>query len=411
MNNRNLSIQSLAVLLLLLLTTACGSVGTRAPQDRYVVVLSCDGFRDSYMDSFDTPHLRRLAARGVRGEFIPCFPTVTFPNHYSMATGLHPNNHGLVNNTFWDRKSDKKYSLGDRNAVEDPTFYFGEPIWTTAEKQGIRSASYFWVGSETAINGHQPTRWKKFDAKVPFEVRADSVLAWMNLPAAERPRLIMWYLDEPDHTGHGKGTDSPQTAKMVARVDSVIGYFYDKMQTLPYADRVDFIVVSDHGMANYYPDRYVNLNDYLNRSDFDFVTEGVPSLLYLKDPSKRGEILAKLEQVPHIKAYAREEVPAHLKYGSNPRIGDIVVIPEIGTMVQFREKGVARTGAAHGYDNVEPAMHALFVACGPGFRHQSRKLKAVPNITLYPLICKLLGIRPAKNDANPGDVMILQGRR
>ena len=158
--------------------------------DRYVVVLSLDGFRDDYQTRANTPNLDAIDREGLSGSFRPCYPSLTFPNHYAMATGLHPDHHGIIGNEFWDEQGNR-YALGDRKSVENPAFYQGEPLWNTAKRQGVHTASFYWVGSETKINGSQPDRWKKYDSKVPFRDRADSVLTWLNLPAPERPHLIM----------------------------------------------------------------------------------------------------------------------------------------------------------------------------------------------------------------------------
>lgn len=391
-----------AIVLALFLTFIIGGCASfnKTRTDRYVVVLSCDGFRTSYLDSFPTPSLHLLAQQGLQSEFIPCFPSLTFANHYSMATGLYPDHHGLVSNRFYDSTLKKRYAISDRKAVEDPIFYGGEPLWNTAARQGLRTAAYFWVGSETAINGRWPHVWKKYDASVSFQARADSVISWLQLQKNKRPRLVMWYLDQPDHAGHRHGPNGAETRRQVQRVDSVIGYFYNRLKELPIANKVDFLIVSDHGMAALDTTRYVNLNDYLHPSTFEAVIEGVPAMLYLKDKSKVTAVLDTLQKVPHVRCYAREQLPQRLKYGTHNRVGDIVIIPEIGGMVQFRNKNNPLTGGAHGYDNQLPEMRAIFIAVGPDFKPNS-KHAAVPNITLYPLVCKLLGIQPAHTDASP----------
>lgn len=183
----------LAFVSFFVLWVGMGCVPSKAPKERYVVVLSMDGFRSEYPSRAHTPTLDSLASVGVRSVFRPCFPSVTFPNHYSMATGLHPDHHGLVSNSFYDMKLDSVYRMGNL----DPRFFGGEPIWNTAERQGIRTAPFYWVGSEVPLTGGQPSIWKTFDKSVSFSSRADSVIAWLRLPEAIRPHLIMWYMEEP----------------------------------------------------------------------------------------------------------------------------------------------------------------------------------------------------------------------
>lgn len=383
-----LMVASLASLLYVSLSGCASS----KKQDRYVVVLSMDGFRSDYDDRAHTPTLDSLAAVGVKSTFRPSFPSVTFPNHYSMATGLHPDHHGLVNNFFYDAELDSVYRMGNL----DPRFYGGEPIWNTAEKQGVHAASFFWVGSEVPVGGMQPSLWKKFDKSVSFLDRADSVIAWLQLPEKERPHLIMWYIEEPDGIGHVCTPDSSATLSKVEELDAVLNHFFTEARRLPQFDQIDFIVLSDHGMATFYPENYVNLNDYLPRDSFDYVFDGVPTLLYPKK-TYIDSAYAILQKVPHITVWKKNEIPANYVYGSNPRIGDLVVMPAIGTYVQFRSESRPRYAATHGYDNFAPEMEAIFYAAGPSFK-KGAEVPAMANVNLYLLIARLLHLQPAPND-------------
>ena len=374
-----------------------------AQKDRYVVVLSLDGFRPDYLDKAHTPTLDSLARVGVRSTLRPCFPSVTFPNHYSLATGLHPNNHGIVNNSFYDSKLDAVYRISDRDAVENPDFYLGEPIWNTAEKQGVRTASYFWVGSETAIQGMQPSIWKKFDSSVPYKNRADSVVAWLQLPEAIRPHLIMWYIEEPDAARHNYTPDSVATYRKVEQLDSVLHHFFTEARKLEQFEQIDFIVLSDHGMATYYPENYVNLNDYLPIDSFYHVFDGTPALLYPKE-TYLETAYEKLQSIPNVTVYKRDKLPEKFVYGSNPRIADLVVLPNIGTLVQFRAESVPKLGGAHGYDNFAAEMEAIFFAAGPSFK-RGEEFPTMANVNIYPLIALLLDLEPAKND---GDIEVVK---
>lgn len=388
--NMNRFLFFLAGSLISLLSLTIGGCTSPEKPDRYVVVLSMDGFRSDYDDRAHTPTLDSLARAGVKSAFRPCFPSVTFPNHYSMATGLHPDHHGLVNNFFYDARLDSVYRMGNL----DPRFYGGEPIWSTAEKQGVKAASFFWVGSE--VPGKQPSRWKKFDKSVSFRDRADSVIAWLRLPEEERPRLVMWYMEEPDGIGHVCTPDSSATLSKVEELDAVLHHFFNEARKLPQFDRIDFIVLSDHGMATFYPEKYVNLNDYLPRDSFDYVFDGVPTLLYPK-PGYTDSAYAILQRVPHITVWKRQEIPEKYVYGSNPRIGALVVMPAIGTYVQFRSESRPRYAATHGYDNFAPEMEAIFYAAGPSFKKRA-EVPAMANVNLYLLIARLLGLKPAPND-------------
>ena len=273
-NNR---IEFLLVSFFCICSLAFTGCQTKKRSDRYVVVLSMDGFRSDYPSRAHTPTLDSLANVGVRSTFRPCYPSVTFPNHYSMATGLHPDHHGLVNNFFYDAELDSSYRMGNL----DPRFYGGEPIWNTAERQGVRTASFYWVGSEVPLASGQPSIWKPFDKSVSFSDRADSVISWLKLPEDIRPHLIMWYMEEPDAIGHSATPDSSATLDVVENLDKVLNHFFTEARKLDIFDKIDFIVLSDHGMATYYPERYVNLNDYLPDS-FDYVFDGCSYIYYIR---------------------------------------------------------------------------------------------------------------------------------
>ncbi len=389
-----------AIFILNLSFTSCSS---KKQIGEYVVVLSLDGFRSDYREKAHIPTLDSISRVGVKSTFRPCFPSVTFSNHYSMATGLHPDHHGLVNNFFYAPDLDKIYRLGDNNAVTNPDFYGGEPIWNTAEKQGVRSASFFWVGSEAPVQGMQPSICKTYDKSVPYKNRADSVIAWLQLPEKIRPRLIMWYIEEPDGIGHRATPDSSATYAMVEHLDSVVNYFFTNARKLKDFKKIDFIILSDHGMATYYPENYVNLNDYLPRDSFDYVFDGVPTLLYTK-PSYVNTAMEILQKVPHIKAYKKADVPEKFVYGKNERVGDIVVIPDIGTYLHFRPESRLFKGATHGYDNFTPEMEAIFYATGPSFQ-KNVELPTMANVNLYLIISELLKLQPAPND---GEIEIVR---
>ncbi|WP_099463511.1 alkaline phosphatase family protein [Parabacteroides provencensis] len=379
----------------LLICFLCSCKPTVSSSDRYVVVLSMDGFRSDYPSRANTPTLDSLANVGVRSTFRPCFPSVTFPNHYAMATGLHPDHNGLINNFFYAPDVDSIYRMGDLTSF----FYGGEPIWNTAEKQGVRAASFYWVGSEVPVHGMQPSIWKKFDKSVSFSERADSVISWLRLPEADRPHLIMWYMEEPDAIGHYSTPDSSATLEKVEELDGVLNHFFTEARKLDVFDKIDFVVLSDHGMATYYPENYVNLIDYLPLDSFEYVFDGVPTLLYPKK-TYLDSAYAILKQVPHITVWKKDEIPSKYIYGSNPRIGDLVVLPDIGSYVHFREKKITPyKGATHGYDNFAPEMEAIFYAAGPSFKKHV-EVPTMANVNLYLLITRLLGIQPAPNDGD-----------
>ena len=389
--------------LLLILLTGCASsrkahVSATPDGKQYVVILSMDAFRWDLAGRSHTPTLDSLARAGTYAEIYPVYPSNTFPSHYAMATGLHPDHHGVVNNNFYDRKIGRKLSVFDAEDVRLPGFWSGEPIWNTAEKQGVRTASFYWVGSEYPIQGRRPSIWKPFDKNVPFSDRADSVIAWLQLPEEVRPHLIMWYMEEPDGVGHRATPDSSATLSTVEHLDRILGDFFAEARRLDIFDQIDFIVLSDHGMATYYPENYVNLNDYLPRDSFDYVFDGVPTLLYPK-PTYTDSAYAILKRVPRVTVWRKNEIPEKFVYGKNPRIGDLFVLPDIGTYLQFRPESCPVFAATHGYDNFAPEMEAIFYAAGPSFK-QNVELPVMANVNLYLIIARLLDLQPAPNDGD-----------
>jgi len=288
--------------------------------DGYVLLISLDGFRWDYPNMYNTPNIDAFGRSGVRAQsLISCYPSKTFPNHYSIATGLHPDHHGIVNNSFYD--SDLGYyRLGDRMSVENGKFYGGEPIWVTAEKQGIKTASFYWVGSEAPIQGIQPTYWKRYDQKISFVQRVDTVIKWFTLPIEKRPQLVTFYYHEPDWVSHDFGPVSPQTQKVVEQLDSLIGYFLNRLAELPIAGNLNIIILSDHGMTAISSARVVNLSEYFSKDIFKYISGGNPVYTLQPKPEHYREVLAKLKSIPHLKVWERNKIPKRYIYGNNPRI-------------------------------------------------------------------------------------------
>ncbi len=318
-----------------------------------------------------------------------------------MATGLYPNNHGIVANTFY-LPNGERYKLGDRKSVEDPKFYSGEPLWNVARKQGLHSASYFWVGSETAVGGMQPNIWKRYNYRDKFISRADSVISWLRLSEEKRPHLIMWYLSEPDHNGHTYGPKAKETKASIEEVDAVVGHFRRELSKLPIAKKVDFIVVADHGMAKFNYEHSINLADYIKEDDVEHIATGPFTHIYPKK-GKEQEVYEALKNIPYAKVYLKSKLPKRLHFGTSDRIGEVVVIADLGSVIYFKPNFKGKyyhLSAGHGFDNKESQMQAVFKAVGPSFQAGRVVKDAIPNITIYPLVCDILGLKAPKNDAD-----------
>jgi predicted AlkP superfamily pyrophosphatase or phosphodiesterase len=383
-----------------------------------VVLIALDGFRADYLDRYDAPNLRALAAHGVRARWMsPVFPSLTFPNLYTIVTGLYPAHHGIVNNTFVDPASGRPFRISDTLALRESRWFGGEPLWVTAEKQGVRAGTFFWVGSEAAIDGVRPTFWKAFDNAFPKAARVDTALAWLTREDSLRPRFVTLYFSDVDRAGHTYGPDAPETRAAVLAVDSAIGWLRAGIARLGLADRVNVIVVADHGMAPLSPERTLVLEDYIDTASVTIVSTGEVIGLNPRD-GDRARLVAALRRVPHLEVYDKDSVPARWHYGANPRIPAVVGAMEEGwelvsrRVAAQRQSGERPFRGSHGYDDQAPLMRALFVAEGPAFR-QGAIVEPFRNIHVYDLVCGILGLTPAPNDGSPDSTraMLKAGNR
>jgi alkaline phosphatase D len=370
--------------------------GPNAPQQLskpYVILVSLDGFRYDYAKRYHAEHLLALAAEGASAPegMLPAYPSITFPNHYTIVTGLYPEHHGIVANSFYDPGRKETYSYHDSKSVTDGTWYGGTPLWVLAEQQGMRSASFFWVGSEADIQGVRPTYYLKFDGTFPNQKRVEQVLAWLRLPAEKRPHMITLYFSDTDTAGHRFGPDSSQVADAVHELDREIGKLMDgiKESKLP----VDLIVLADHGMAEL-KGAPIDLDHYgLNPSSFAPI---VGLALYPKsDADAQKAYEAMRGKSDKFAVYRRAQVPAYLHFDSNAREGDPVVVangPYFITVAANLSGPEHAPVGAHGFDATRmPEMRALFVAAGPDIR-PGVVLEPFENVDVYPLVAKILGL-------------------
>ena len=377
-----------------------GTGGTNAIHQQskpYLILISIDGFRWDYMDRHPTPNMDWIAATGTKAErLLPVFPTLTFPNHYSIATGLYPDHHGLVANDFPDPERDIWYSLKKRETVEDPRFYAGEPIWVTAETQGMVAASFFFVGTEAPVKGVYPTHWRSYDEKITGEDRVDQVLTWLTEPEQNRPHIYTLYFEDVDNYSHWYGPGSQENIEAISRVDGYIGRLLNGLEKLPFADRINIILLSDHGQGAFLedPQAYV-LADHVNLDDTAIIEGGSYLFLHLDrdDTDRAAKIVATVNNSwEHGQAYLPEDTPAQWHVGNNPRFPDVILMPEAGYAVLSTEGKAGKiTAGDHGWVPENPDMHGFFVACGPNIT-PGLSLGPVSNIDVYPLMLSILGL-------------------
>lgn len=366
----------------------------------YVVMLSLDGFRWDYTQKVETPNFDRLVNEGVHAASLkPCYPSKTFPNHYSMATGLYPDHHGIVQNNFYDPVGNKLFDLSNREAVGDSTFWGGEPIWATAERQGVRAASYFWVGTETNSN-YQPHDRKMYDEDLLFENRIDSVINWLRRPKNERPHLVLFYYHQPDGVGHQYGPESQEVVDMVKALDAYVGQFLDKLEAAEteLGIKVNIIVTSDHGMGAIKRNQTLVLSSLIDTSRLIRVQGGNPVFMISPDEDYKEELLEVLGQTQGLKVWRKEELPPHYHYGTHPRVESIIVEADRGWGLQMKPgRSGSYSKGTHGYDPQNTDMHGIFYARGPAFK-QGYSQESFENVNLYPLIAHILNLKPAQTD-------------
>jgi predicted AlkP superfamily pyrophosphatase or phosphodiesterase len=377
------------------------------PPKPILILVSFDAWRWDYFDRTKSPNLHALAARGVRSEgLIPAFPSKTFPNHYTIVTGLYPAHHGIVSNNMWDDAIGEKFTMSSATA-KDPRWWAGEPLWVTAIKQGQRASSMFWPGAEVEIGGVRPTDWLPFDDSFPSADRVKQVLTWLSRPEAQRPQFITLYFSDVDTVGHTDGPNSQATIDAAERLDGQLGDLIAGIKARGLIDRTNIIIVSDHGMSQLALDRKIFLDDYVDLSTVN-VVDWSPVLQIAPKTGTVDDLYKKLRgRHPALTVYRRDEVPADLHFAGNSRIQPIIALADDGwaitTRAKFAEanaKGDSRlTGGEHGYDGRFLSMHGLFVAAGPGVR-QGAVIPEVENIHIYELMCRMLGLKPAKNDGD-----------
>ncbi len=392
-------------LLILVMAGSCRK-SEEGTLDTYVVVVSFDGFRWDYPDLYETPNFDDMALQGVKADhLVSSFPTKTFPNHYTLATGLYPDHHGIINNSFYAPDLDGIYRIGDREMVTNPDAYFGEPIWVTAEKQGVKSGSYFWVGSEAAIMGISPSYWYTYDGDVPYLSRVDQAIKWLKMPLSERPGLVFLYFDEPDGIGHHYGPEHEETGEVVTYIDSVLGYLRSEISSLEYGELVNLIVLSDHGMGPISPDKYVNLEEHIEEEWTISVIGGNPLYLIQPEEGCADSITTALNSVEGVSSWQKDDIPTRLHYGTSPRFPGIVVVADSTWSIGTRPDPSGYSGGAHGYDNAFTDMNTIFYAEGPAFKEN---YSAVPfsNVEVYGIIAHILGLDPAVTD---GDLARVNG--
>jgi predicted AlkP superfamily pyrophosphatase or phosphodiesterase len=399
-----------AGLVSLLILAACSTYpppATDAGGSRSLLLVSLDGTHPDMLGRGDTPNLDRLAREGVRAEaMIPSYPSLTFPNHYTLVTGLRPDRHGIIHNTMRDEALGR-FQLNDRDAVGDGRWWGGEPLWVGAERAGLPTATLSWPGSEAAIGGVRPTRWHEYDEERPIDLRVDMVAAWLAEPAATRPRLVTLYFEHVDSAAHAHGPRSQEARHSLRAIDAGIGRLVARLEAAGVFDDTDIVVVSDHGMAEVPEGQALAIEDMVAPEIAEAVSPGQVVGFIPREGRIADAERALLGRHAHYECWRKHEMPAHWRYGSHPRVPPIVCQMDRGWDALLARNLARRPPGmrgSHGYDPAEPDMRAIFIARGPSFR-EGLRIPPFENIDVYPLLARLIGVPPAPNDGNPATLL------
>jgi predicted AlkP superfamily pyrophosphatase or phosphodiesterase len=369
----------------------------------YLILISLDGFRWDYVDKYAPPNISNFIKNGVKSaSLIPSFPSKTFPNHYTIATGMYPDKHGIIGNSFYSHKNDAFYKIRDRKMVTDGSFYEGSPIWVQADKEKMVSASYFFVGSEANIQGRKPTYYYEYDGSVKNETRVTQALNWLAMPKKERPHMISLYFSDMDDVGHKYGPENEsEIKKALFKLDTNLGNLFKgvKATGLP----VNIMIVSDHGMTTVSNKNYISIEKVTNNSLYTVINNGaIVNILPKKDVSIDSIIQFLKTKEDNFKVYKTENTPGFEYTPKNKDWGAVQVIPDFGyyflapKAISSKLKMTNTTSGVHGYDPKYKDMHGIFYANGPAFK-KDYVTSSLKNIHLYPIMCKILGLKTPSN--------------
>ena len=401
---RNLPALSLATIIISLLA-ACQPAPADPVEQRPapLLLISIDGFRHDYFELIDSPNLDRLIDEGLHADSLHhVFPTKTFPTHYTLVTGRYPGTHGVVANSMWDPERDARFSLGDRTAVGDGYWYQdGEPIWVTAENQGLTSATFFWPGSEAKIHRVRPSHWRPYDASVPHTERIEQVLEWASMADDERPDLMTLYFSRVDSLGHSRGPAAPAVLQAAEALDAELGTLFEGLERLDLFDAMNIILVSDHGMTAVDIERYIRLDDYLDLSKVHVSDWGPAAQIWATGMEVDAIVRALDGTHPRLRVWARTDIPGRYRFGSHHRVPDVLAEADPGWMISSSPFLAQRQPprGMHGWDPAHGEQHGIFVARGPAFTRGTRS-PAMRSIDVYALLTDLLDLEPADHEGS-----------
>ncbi|KAG7192090.1 uncharacterized protein KQ657_002450 [Scheffersomyces spartinae] len=396
------------------------------------LLISIDGLHPHYISASNTPTMHKLFVEKFGAPYmIPSFPSSTFPNHWTLVTGLFPSEHGIVGNTFYDPVLKKQFiNTNPKVGGLDPEFWKGgEPVWTTAFKQGVNSAIHMWPGSEVpgiGIDGGGPLYVDKYNGSELLSNKVDRIFTWLDIEEIDkRPELVLTYVPTIDLYGHKFGISGSELVEALNYVDDFIDLIQLELKKRNLQDLVNMVIVSDHGMAPTSNNRLLYLDDIIDLNKIEHI-DGWP--LFGLRPKQEfpvddiyDELKEKLSKQKHnnsFDVYKVQDIPAEFEFGGassghkfDYRLAPIWIIPHVGYSVTTKAQmekngGDYKPKGVHGYNNTELLMRAVFLAQGPYFdKLKSKKIHPFKNIEVYNLVCDTLEITPSPNNGT-GDLSI-----
>ncbi|NXT51955.1 ENPP3 phosphodiesterase, partial [Pluvianellus socialis] len=379
-----------------------------------LILFSMDGFRAEYLQTWSSllPNIEKLKTCGTHSKYMRAvYPTKTFPNHYTIVTGLYPESHGIIDNSMYDVELDRNFSLSGTEKF-DPSWWKGQPVWLTAMYQNLKAGTFFWPGSDVAINGTYPTLYSVFNSSVSYEERISGILKWLDYTKSERPDFYTLYIEEPDSSGHSFGPVSGGVIKALQIADQAVGMLMEGLKQRNLHNCVNLIVLADHGMEKTYCRQLEYMTDYFNQIDF-YIYPGPAARIRAKNIPKdyfssklmTGLFpLAQCKRSPqHFKPYLTPNLPKRFHYANNIRIDKVHLLVDRQWLAVRDGNYKGCDGGNHGYNNEFKSMEAIFLAYGPSFKEKT-EVDAFENIEVYNLMCDLLHITPAPNNGTHGSL-------
>ncbi|KAM3866496.1 glycerophosphocholine cholinephosphodiesterase ENPP6, partial [Diretmus argenteus] len=323
-----------ATTLLLLLFTA----GQRpCLAGRPLLVFLIDGFRYDYMDDLHAlPGFRELVGSGVKVDYMtPDFPSLSYPNYYSLMTGRYCEVHHMTGNYMWDEASSKEFLIGTNADSRLPLWWDGsEPIWVTLQKLGKSVFMYYWPGCEVEILGVRPKFCREYVYNPSEKNLTDSIEHALNALQSGQGDMAAIYYEKIDVEGHHFGPDSEQVRTAVRRLDQAMQTLNHKIKEKKMADQLNIVLFSDHGMTQLqWMEKVIELDRYINMADIVKMMDRGPVVSLWPKHNKHQQVYAALSQVPNMVVYSRQDVPERFHYRGGKFVSPLLLLADPGWFI------------------------------------------------------------------------------